>query len=465
MTDRQPKSGWRALVAGARKSLCVVLPCLFGLLAAPASAEPIADWLDRVTQCSSAKPLRLGVIGFESVDSLPPAGAERVRLAIEAKLGEHSEVVTTAVRDAELLRDIQEEVLARVPPATIEQQLREAFLKADALVFFKGAARTGDGDRVSFHLRAVLPGKLDCAPVSGVIEQQLPTSPALQSLDSTLAKAVEQMMAVPNPAVTDVTVCPVENAGEELSPCASVLTGLVVRHLLDNARRSRSAALTNRTLLVKRALPGRCTPAGTAAYGSIRADGDKRLWMTLEFRRGNAVLAAADPTQVFPQELGCDARLQPFFEYVRNEAHVAAAKLSLRTAKPVFARGDLLGIDIKAGANLWLYCWVLAKDSTAYLALPARGNENLARITAARSLRFPGDDFRTHQLQLQNASEDLFGCFGSEQPLPRELHDSWMSLTGDRAPIVVMREEILGLLETMRLQPGIVEAYTPVIVR
>jgi hypothetical protein len=115
-----------------------MLPCLVGLLAAPVSAaESIADWLGRVAQCSNPKTLRLGVIGFEP-GTLPLSAAESVRLSIQTDLSKVPGVVTAAVRDAELLRGIQEDALTHVPSGAIAQQLHDAFLQVHALVFFKG---------------------------------------------------------------------------------------------------------------------------------------------------------------------------------------------------------------------------------------------------------------------------------------------------------------------------------------
>jgi hypothetical protein len=443
-----------------------MLPCLFGLLAAPASAEPITDWLGRVAQCSSAKPLRLGVIGFEP-GTLPVAAAERVRLSIQTELARRPGIETSAVRDAELLRGIQEDVLNHVRPADIERQLHDAFLQVSALVFFKSPERPGNGERVRFRLLAVVPDQLGCAPPSDEIERPLPDSPALQDLDTTLANKVQVLMD--SPAVTEVTVCPFENVGDEFSSCAPVLTDLVLQHL-DKARRSPSASLTNRTLSIKRAEPGRCPTDNVAAHGVIGSEGDgKRLWMNLDFSRGGEVLATTGRTPVFPQDLGCEARLRPFFDYIRAPpARIAETKLSVRTTKQRYARGDFLGIDIKAGADLSLYCWILAKDRTAYLALPIPGHEDRAKIPKGRTLRYPGGDFDTDPIPLRNPSEDLFGCFGSEKPLPSDLHSSWMGLTspGPGGNVTeVKRDDILRLLEMMRAQPGIVEAYAPVTVR
>jgi hypothetical protein len=184
-----------------------------------------------------------------------------------------------------------------------------------ALVFFKGPVRTENGDRVRFRLLAVLPDQLGCAPASDEIERPLPASTALQDLDSRLTKIVEDVIR--DPVVTEVTVCPFENAGAEFSACAPVLTDLVLKHL-DDARRSYSALWTNRTISIKRAEPGRCAAAGATAQGQIGAESDgKRLWIKLDFTRDAELLATTGRTPVFPQDLGCEARLRSFFDFIR----------------------------------------------------------------------------------------------------------------------------------------------------
>src|SRR5262249_27896722 len=134
---------------------------------------------------------------------------------------------------------------------------------------------------------------------------------------------------------------------------------------------------------------------------------------------------------IFPKDLGCEGQLRPFLEHVRADARLSEPTLSLRTSKPVYAaRRDALHIDIKAGSDLWLYCWVLAKDQTGYVTLPLHGREEPPRIPGGRPLRYPGKDFGTDPILLDQPSEDLFGCFGSATPLPPELHKAWMSDAG-----------------------------------
>lgn len=453
-----------------RKSLYVMLPCLPGLLAAPAAAGPIEDWLSHVAQCNGgAKPLRLSVIGFDSPGALPSNAAEAVRFAIQTELGQQPGVQTALGRDEALLRQLQEEVLNRAPQAAIAEQLRKAYLQVSAVVFFKGAKRHENGDRVSFRLLAVLPDKPDCAALSDEIERPMPAGPELKSIDAELAGAVVRMMDLPSPAVTEVTVCPFEDAGQTFSSCAPVLTDLVVKHL-EKALSSVSNALTSRKLSIRRGEQSSCAAAGAYAHGRVGADGDdgKRLWMNLDFRRGDTVLATTGRIPVFPQELGCSAQMRTFFEHVRAGARIAEAKLRLQTEKPVFARGDILDVGITAGANLWLYCWIMGNDRTASMALPAKGQEDRAWIGSGKTLHYPGAAFGTKAVILENPADELFGCFGSEQPLRRDLHDNWMKLTGlapDRTAIEVKLDEVLRLLATMRAQPGIVEAYTRLFVQ
>ena len=88
------------------------------VLATPwtAAADPMSDWLASVAQCSAAKPLRLGVIGFEP-GTLPETAAEAVRFAIQAELNRHPGVQTAAVRDVTRLRGLQEDCLLYTSPS------------------------------------------------------------------------------------------------------------------------------------------------------------------------------------------------------------------------------------------------------------------------------------------------------------------------------------------------------------
>ena len=438
------------------------------VLATPwtAAADPMSDWLASVAQCSAATPLRLGVIGFEP-GTLPETAAEAVRFAIQAELNRHPGVQTAAVRDVTRLRGLQEDVLRRVSEAEINRQLREAFLQVDALVFFRVPERSAD--TVRFRLQALLPEKLDCAPASGPIERPLLAAPALQDIDTKIADAVERMLVGNDPPVQEVTVCPFEHAGEEFSACSAALTDRVLRQL-DKARTSPTAVVRSRVLSITRSEPGRCSapPEGVSARGSIGVDG-KRFWTSLEFRRGGAILSTTGRVTIFPQDLGCDGRLLPFLDYVRADARLAEPKLSLRTTKPVYtSRRDFLGIDIKAGADLRLYCWVLAKDQTGYLVLPQPGQEQRAKISSGRTMRYPGNDFGTDPILLGQPFENLFGCFGSAAPLPPALDKAWTEHAGVNEKgeaIELKRDDILRLLEMMRAEPGIVEAYAPIVVR
>jgi hypothetical protein len=173
------------------------------------------------------------------------------------------------------------------------------------------------------------------------------------------------------------------------------------------------------------------------------------------------------PLTIYPQDLGCAEQLLQFFDYVRYDARVAEAKLSLQTSKQFYAAGrDPLGIDIKAGAKMWLYCWGLAKDQTGKVVLPLPGHEQRASIEGGQAMRYP-EKFGLEYIFLERPSEDLFGCFGSATQLPPKLHKAWMDAgwNGKGEAIELKRDDILRLLEMMRADPGIVEAYTPVFVR
>jgi hypothetical protein len=430
---------------------------------ATAVADPLSDWLASLSQCSPAKPLRLGVIGFEP--GVLDTSAEQIRFAIQAELDRSNGVQTAAVRDVGLLQGLQEDVLRRVPPETASRQLREAFLGVDALVFFRVPERRDAA--VRFRLHALFPDNLSCTKTSEPVERPLVASRG--DLDSEIAGAVQRLLDGGNPPVSAISVCPFEMSGRGFSSCAPILTDRVLRHL-DMARRTATAVVRNHQLTITRSDPGRCTagPDGASAHGRIALEGRDKLVMHLEFRRGGDVLSTTGRTPIFPQELGCEARLLPFLDYIQAEARLSEPQLSVQATKSVFtSRRDVLGMDLKAGANLLLYCWIIGTDETAYVALPVRGAEASASIQGGSTRRYPDQFGGLTMLAPDKASEDLFGCFGFASPLPRQLHEEWVkhAPTASDGAKEMERDDILRLIEKMRAQPLVVEAYTRIVVR
>jgi tetratricopeptide (TPR) repeat protein len=181
---------------------------------------------------------------------------------------------------------------------------------------------------VRFRLHALLPERLDCAPTSDLIERALIAASGVQDLDTRIADAVERMLLGNDPPVREVTVCPFEQAAQEFNACAPALTDRVLRQL-DKARTSETAIIRNRALTIARSEPGHCSAPSEAAsaYGSIGVDeGGNRFWMSLEFRRGGAILSTTGRLAIFPQDLGCDGKLlRDDIEWRKAESSAANA--------------------------------------------------------------------------------------------------------------------------------------------
>ncbi|WP_261401654.1 hypothetical protein [Chenggangzhangella methanolivorans] len=131
------------------------------------------------------------------------------------------------------------------------------------------------------------------------------------------------------------------------------------------------------TLEVKRAAEGACEAGGEnlVALGGFDHDRQGQSWMSLEFRRGGAVLAPVGRRKISIEALGCDPAMRPFLDHVAATAATDRAKLDIAALQNPFSRGQRLDVRIASSARQKLYCWVLAPDETGFVALPVRGGK------------------------------------------------------------------------------------------
>jgi hypothetical protein len=192
---------------------------------------------------------------------------------------------------------------------------------------------------------------------------------------------------------------------------------------------------------------------------------DGQSWMNLEFVRDGATLAPTGRVRIAIDSLGCDPTVRPFLEHVAATEHSDRGRLSVASARTPFERNERLDVRIDTKSAQSLYCWVLAPDETAYIALPIAGAEQKAHVPAGTS-RYPRS-FNLPDIVLEQSFDNLFSCFGIADKLPQTLHDRWMALapSQDKDPPEVRREDVLDLLEKIRAVPGVVEATTPVTVK
>ena len=122
---------------------------------------------------------------------------------------------------------------------------------------------------------------------------------------------------------------------------------------------------------------------------------------------------------------------------------------------------------IEARARQSLYCWVLAPDETAFIALPVRGNTaSAAPLKPGEAKRYPRG-YGLDEIVAGEPFENLFACFGVDGGLPPELAERWLAAAPgvDGEAKLLQPSDVLDLLEKIRATPGITEATARIVVR
>jgi hypothetical protein len=248
------------------------------------------------------------------------------------------------------------------------------------------------------------------------------------------------------------------------SICATALTDALLV-ALDEEARNPNRVLRDTPLAVRRARAGAGRPgqAGEAviAAGQLEMDQRGRAFMSLAFRQGDAVLAPSGRVAVALDRLGCDPTMRAFLDHVAAGARVNREQIDL--SAPVFSIGQRLEVAIRLKQPMRLFCWVLAEDGTGFVTLPAGVATGPVNPGVYRYPR----DFRLQDVVLANRFENLFGCFGSEEPLPEELAAIWTRLAPapNQDTVLVDAATVQALMGEMRAQPGVSEAVARVVVR
>ena len=429
------------------------------VLAAPGWAQDgpdLSGFVGTLAACLGAgdRPLELAVVGLPSDQTaLGEAEAEELRLRVEEALEATGAVRLSAGRDLTRLRALQAET-AGLSEAEVEAGLRRAF-GGDAAVFAVAPRRTEDA--IAFRLQAIA-GDAGCKATSAALSLPLWGSTTVADAGRAIDAAVDGLVRAA-PEMEAVTVCPVEAEGGR-SECAGPLTDLLADAL---AREGGAAdrALSGRDLRVERG--GAACAAGDGAVtatGRFAHDAEGRSWLGLEFRRGEEVLAALPRARVSVAALGCDPATRGFLDHVATGARSDRGVLDLLAARTPFAEGDRLDIRLDLGAPAHLYCWVLAPDETAFVALPAGAEA----ATGPGVVHYPAD-FGLGDVVLSGAFENLFHCFASARPLPPEVDARWREAGPGGEAALLDAEAMAGLLQATRAAPGVVEAAARVVVR
>lgn len=411
--------------------------------------------LDDVAACTGGggAPLALAVAGLPADQTaLSDEEAEALRLAVEEALAATGRVRLAPARDVDRLRSLREGTTG-LPAAEAEALIAEAH-RGDAVIFVVGPARREAS--VAFRLQAISPDGA-CKVTGAGLEAPLAEGGS-SNPDRAIGAALDALDEAA-PRLSALTVCPVEAEGGH-SACAGALTDRVVA-LAAREAASPERALAERRLAVSRGSVAECAAPGEGARvtGRLGAGDGGTGWLDLEVRDGAAVLAALPRTPIALGPLGCDPAVRPFLDHVAATARLDRPVLDM--GAPPFASGARLEIRVELAEARPLYCWVLAPDETAFVALPA-GEDAVA---GPGSLAYP-ESFGLGDVVLEGEWENLFHCFAPAEALPPELDAQWRALgPAGGAPRLLDRDEVLALLDAMRALPGVAEATARIVVR
>jgi hypothetical protein len=428
--------------------------------AAERGGDPLGAWIGEVRSCTGKNAPRIAVLGFDRTEMAVSRGeADDIRRDIENRLQARGFVVTSGA-DVTRLKAMREGTTGLSAPE-VAAQIRAAFDGDGAIFFVSPDRQTG---RVRFRLQAMT-RTADCKATSEPIELALGGTQSLADVGQVMANAVKHLVeAAPN--VRSVDVLPFSAlAGHSI--CSAVLTDTVMVALAAEAG-DPGRVLSGKTLTATRVTAPRPEEAGrVSAHGTFELDRDNGAFISLEFKGdGGATIAPTGRVAIAVDRLGCDPTIRPFLDHVAASARTDRSRLDL--SAPVFARGERLEVSITPSRPMSLYCWVLAPDGSAYVALPVNGQSPSVK---AGTLRYPRDFWR--DLKLDNVLEEgplrnLFACFGTEHDLPSELDRLWR----EHAPSVTADSKLIEpialttmLMNDFRALPGIVEATAWIVVR
>lgn len=430
----------------------------------PARADPgsaaLAPFLDAVAACAGRPDPTLAVVGVEpGQTALSREQAEEVRLALESRLQATGRVRLAPAADVVRIKALREGTTG-LSGVEAEAQIRAAF-SGDASVFLVEPRRAGG--TVALRLQAITRNAA-CKATSEPVAVPIRVGAGVADVDAVMEGAV-RAFAQAAPQAGAVEVCPFVAEGGH-STCAGALTDRLVI-ALDAEARSANRILKGARLDVRRRPPGTACSGPVTARGRFLTDRDRQSWMEVEFQRDGAVLAPTGRRRIGVEGLGCDPTPRPFLDHLVATAQTDGGRLAVGAAATPFSAGQRLEMRIEARAGQSLYCWVVAPDETAFVALPVRGNPaSLAPLAAGDVRRYPRG-YGLEEIVAGEPFENLFACFGVAGGLPPELAERWLAAAPgpDGAARLLQPPEVLDLVERIRATPGVTEAAARIVVR
>ncbi|MCJ2046676.1 hypothetical protein MKK58_19350 [Methylobacterium sp. J-078] len=446
----------------------VALALVAALASLPARADPgtaaLAPFLDAVAACAGRPDLTLAVVGVEpGQTALAREQAEEIRLTVETRLQATGRVRLAAAADVVRIKALREGTTG-LSGAEAEGQIRAAFA-GDASVFLVEPRRAGE--TVAFRLQAITRNAA-CKATSEPVLVPVRIGPGVADVDAVMEQAVRAFTQAA-PQAGAVEICPFVAEGGH-STCAAVLTDRLVI-ALDAEARSANRVLKGARLDVRRKAPGTACEGPVTARGRVLQDrdpgGGPSTWMELEFRRDDAVLAPTGRRRIGTEGLGCDPTPRPFLDHLAATARTDGGRLAVSATATPYAAGQRLEMRIESKAGQSLYCWVVAPDETAYVALPVRGNAASAAPLKAGDVRRYPRGYGLDEIVAGEPFENLFTCFGVAGGLPPDLAARWLAAAPgtDSDARLLPPAEVLDLVDRIRATPGVTEAAARIVVR
>lgn len=434
------------------------------VLPSAARADPttatLSPFLDAVAACAARSDLTLAVIGVEpGQTALSREQAEEVRLAVESRLQATGRVRLAPAADVVRIKGLREGTTG-LSGAEAEAQIRAAF-SGDASVFLVEPRRAGE--TAALRLQAITRNAA-CKATSEPLILPIRVGAGVADIDAVMESAVKALAgAAPNAGT--VEVCPFVAEGGH-STCAGALTDRLVI-ALDAEARAPNRILKGARLDVRRTPPGTACAGALTARGRFLTDQNRQSFMELEFQRDGAVLAPTGRRRIGIEGLGCDPTPRPFLDHLAATARTDAGRLTVAATATPFSAGQRLEMRIEAHARQNLYCWVVAPDETAFVALPVRDNAaSAAALKPGEAKRYPRG-YGLDEIVAGEPFENLFACFGVEGGLPPELAARWLAAApgADGEAKLLQPPDVLDLLDKIRATPGVTEATARIVVR
>ena len=446
-------------------ALLVLFIILVPVPGAMALEAGVAKFVKDFRRCMPDKQiLRIGVLGFHrDEERLSRARQTNIRSTIEQHMQAVDDVILAPSSDLGSIIEI-----AKGAAGTTEKQIRQQISNArrvDAVVLFK--VRRRQENKVVFQLTGITQSA-NCKVISEPLTVAMTKDRNFANVAQVLKRKSRQLLAVGN--VKKIAVLPFLSGKGMDNSCNREL----VEHMSNALLRERSSASrvisgdNQLDVTQVRGEHGVKDKKNTVIIdGKFGCDDDGSHWISVGFRRnGRPIIPSLTKTSI--TGLNCGCRSRTFFEKIRQEAKMCPAFFKMRAGKGETFVGDYVNIRLRSKRKANLYCWYLAADKTAYILVPNPHNPGSGKISVRREKRYPRD-FGFPEQQYGQESNDMFGCFVREKPLPDGAHAYWMKKWGPQGGSgsngELVEGEINDMFQMMRRQEGTRECYVQVNVK